>query len=157
MAIFKIELNEKTENLLKLMDKSKHVALRRFAFEVLNFKCAVKPLSFKSGAAYTSYSTAPATILSKNNSHVFKSNVKVKDVVDENSKENKTLITFKSYFDTNVLQEMILEVGDEACKLVSKVGRDKEEYTFKFNDKKIYDYVDVNKQKEEKNTKIRIL
>ena len=136
-----IILDEKTQNILNLMEKSKFIPLKRFAFEINNYKVEIKPICFKNASTYPSM---PVTIIEteKKTSHVYKTFVKIK------KEDDKTIVSYKNTYDTTTIKEMTLQIFEDHCKFVSKLGRTKEEYTFSFNEKKILNFVDKNEPKE---------
>lgn len=136
----KVEYAEPLKKLFNLMEKTKVTELRKFSFEALNFDYISK---IGNPNITIKYSSSPSTITEKENCHTYRSHIKIK-----NNSENSVTVEYGTTFDANKIQVMTLDINENSCKLVSKIGKfNKQEYTFKFNDKKIYDIVEKTNEK----------
>lgn len=148
----KIELTERQQKLLNAMEASPNNDFARFAFEIKSFK----PYSRINRLNIKSYASLPFNIISKNknNSHVYKSTVKIKvpmdaDFFSQNAPvDTVERIDFRTQFDENKILDMRLEINNQNCRLVSKYGIIKKEYNFKFDGKKISQIVEKDRSTE---------
>lgn len=134
-----VKFDEKMDKLLKTIEKSKYNVLKKFFYYVNDFDYS----TYLKKPNVQVYSKMPASIIHKENSHVYRTRLKVRQ-----TEEGLNQIVCSKSLNDIELESMTLEVVGENCKYIFKEGKQKQVYTFKFNDKKIYDFVDMQAQKE---------
>ena len=134
----KVELSEKMEKLFTLMDDSKILPLKKFVCDIKSFK-AVNKIKSKPVCAYTG---AKRVYDFKEFSCTYTSTVRTKEDGDIGS------VSYINSVNNRRLESAWLTVNGNCCELALTNGKQREKYSFKYNSKRVYQFVDLSKQKD---------
>ncbi len=134
----KVDLNEKVEKLFALMEVSNSIPLKKFVYDIKSFKAASKIRS-KNVCVFPGFAKEYKF---KDNSYTYGSSIRYAE------KEDGTWsISLTSTVDTKKLASSTLTVSGNECKLAIVDGKIKENYTFKFTSKRVYQIKEIKPEK----------
>lgn len=134
----KVELNEKVDKLFNLMEQSGAVPLKKFVYDVKGFKAASKIRS-KNVCVFPGFKKEYKF---KESTYTYGSSVRFAEKED-----GSWSISLTSTVDTKKLSSSTLTVSGNECKLAVVDGKLKENYTFKFTSKRVYQFKEVKTEK----------
>ncbi len=136
----KVVLNQKLENLFVLMDESKILPLKKFVCDIKSFN-AVNKIKSKSSCAYPG----------KRNTYEFKDfNCTCMSTVRVKEDQDAYIVAYVDSVNNKRIGSSTLTISGNSCELVVASGKQKETYSFKFNSKRVYQFVDKNQKEIER-------
>lgn len=134
----KVDLNEKVEKLFTLMEGSNSIPLKKFVYDIKSFKAASKIRS-KNVCVFPGF---VKEYKFKDNSYTYGSSIRYAEKEDDTWS-----ISLTSTVDTKKLASSTLTVSGNECKLAIVDGKIKENYTFKFTSKRVYQIKEIKPEK----------